>query len=114
MEELILISVSKHELKGMIESSVLNALKKKASGLEKSEESPEILNLEQVSALLNLAKPTIYSLTSKRKIPYFKKGKKLYFKKSEILVWIEQGKQKTVSEEKSEMDEYLLNKSKIQ
>jgi excisionase family DNA binding protein len=112
MEDLILISVSKHELKGIIESSVFAALNKEKPHSEKVEKNSEILNIEGASEFLSLAKPTIYTLTSKSKIPFFKKGKKLYFKRSELLEWIEQGKQKTVAEEQQEMDEYLLRKSK--
>jgi excisionase family DNA binding protein len=47
---------------------------------------------------LNLAKPTLHALTSKRKIPFIKKGKKLYFKKMDLEEWLNEGKKKTVSE----------------
>jgi len=58
----------------------------------------EILNVRQASDLLNLAIPTIYSFTSKRKLPHSKRGKKLYFKKSELLQWIQSGRRSSVSE----------------
>lgn len=54
----------------------------------------QILNINQAAKFLNLAKPTVYALTSKKKVPFFKTGKKLYFKRSELLEWIEAGKQK--------------------
>ena len=88
------------------------ALKKEKPNSEKNIKSSEILNIEGACEFLNLAKPTIYTLTSKGKIPFFKKGKKLYFKRSELLQWIEQGKEKTVSEEQQDMDNYLIKKAK--
>ncbi len=98
-------------IRGCIQEEFINF--KKVSEKPPSQ-LPEILTIEQASKLLNLAKPTIYTLTSKAKIPHFKKGKKLYFKRSELLQWIEQGKQKTVAEEQREMDEYLMKKSQDQ
>ena len=107
------ILTSKDELIEIVKNAVESVINSKRNQSEKPpSQLPEILTIEQASKLLNLAKPTIYTLTSKAKIPHFKKGKKLYFKRSELLQWIEQGKQKTVAEEQREMDEYLLNKSK--
>ncbi|HOZ51409.1 MAG TPA: helix-turn-helix domain-containing protein [Chitinophagaceae bacterium] len=56
------------------------------------------MNTKEACNFLNLAKPTIYSLTSKRKIPFIKKGKKLYFKKADLEVWLNEGKKKTTFE----------------
>ena len=48
----------------------------------------EVLNLEQAAEFVSLSKSAIYKKTSKRIIPQFKKGKKLYFKKSELNAWL--------------------------
>jgi excisionase family DNA binding protein len=56
------------------------------------------MTIDEACLFLNLAKPTIYSLTSKRKIPFIKKGKKLYFKKMDLEAWLNEGKKKTFSE----------------
>jgi excisionase family DNA binding protein len=58
----------------------------------------EILTLEEASQFLNIAKQTIYGFTSKRLIPHFKRGKKLYFKKSELESWILESKKVTAKE----------------
>lgn len=54
-----------------------------------------LLTISQASELINLAKPTIYTLTSKGEIPFIKKGKKLYFKKVELLTWLTNGNKVT-------------------
>ena len=108
------IILSKEELSEIVTNSVRAALKSEKPTANIPPSQPEILTIEQTSKLLNLAKPTIYTLTSKCKIPHFKKGKKLYFKRSELMEWIEGGKQKTISDERKEMDDYLTKKTNKQ
>lgn len=62
----------------------------------------EILTLNDACDFLNLSKPTIYSLTSKNQIPFIKKSKKLYFRTSELILWLNEGKQLTIKELKEE------------
>lgn len=45
-----------------------------------------------------LARATIYGLICKKKIPHFKKGKKLFFSKHELINWIKDGRQPTKSD----------------
>ncbi len=47
--------------------------------------------VEDVAKVLGLAIGTIYNLTSRREIPFKKRGKRLYFVPDEILNWIEEG-----------------------
>jgi hypothetical protein len=46
-------------------------------------------------------------MTSQRKIPHFKNGKRLLFKKSEVFAWLEKDRQYTTEEFKSDVDEKL-------
>jgi len=57
-------------------------------------------------------KPTWYSKVSKGEVPFHKKGKKLYFLKSEIDEWLKSGKRKTNAEIDQEAEAYLSNKKK--
>lgn len=50
-----------------------------------------LLSLNEVAALLGKSASTIYSMTSDKRIPYHKRGNKLYFFEDEIIAWIEQG-----------------------
>lgn len=45
-----------------------------------------------------LKKSTIYNLVQQRKIPHYKRGKRLYFDQKELLDWIRKGKRKTLDE----------------
>lgn len=53
---------------------------------------------EFASRITGKAVPTIYDLVSKRSIPHFKRGKDLYFSKTDLLQWLRDGKRKTQSE----------------
>lgn len=49
---------------------------------------PEIMTVEDVSAMLCKSVSTIYAMTSEHRIPYRKQGNKLYFLRSEIDAWL--------------------------
>ncbi len=65
---------------------------------EEKEREDEIGGIELALELTGLAKPTIYGLVSERKIPHSKRGKKLYFSRKELLIWLTNGKRKTQDE----------------
>ncbi|MBB2146835.1 helix-turn-helix domain-containing protein [Pedobacter sp. LMG 31464] len=55
----------------------------------------DLLTIQQASELVTLAVPTLYSKVSLKEIPFCKKGKRLYFSKSELLKWVKSGVQET-------------------
>jgi excisionase family DNA binding protein len=67
----------------------------------------EIMNLPQAAEYLSLSKSSLYKSTSQREIPHFKKGKKIYFKKSELDLWLTQIRVKTKIEIETEANTYL-------
>ena len=80
-----------------IENLLLEIRSQKTEKVDKNPED-EIFTVKQASKFLNLAVPTLYSLVSTRKISSYKRGKILYFKKSELSEWINSGKRASVSE----------------
>lgn len=50
-----------------------------------------ILRVEQVADMLQFSKWHIYRLVNQNKIPFYKKGKTLFFKSEEIVEWINEG-----------------------
>lgn len=52
----------------------------------------EVIDADEAAQLLHIAKQTLYTLTSKRKIPFYKQGKKILFKRSELEQWLTKGK----------------------
>ena len=65
----------------------------------------EILTLEEAAKFLSLAKQTLYGMTSKEEIPFYKRRRKLYFKRSDLLKWLEEGKHEMNAED--EVETYL-------
>lgn len=61
----------------------------KAAGKDTGKRS--LLSLEEVAALLCKSASTIYAMTSEKRIPYRKRGNRLYFFEDEVMQWIEQG-----------------------
>lgn len=61
-------------------------------------DSDDLLTIDQISKQLNLAVQTIYGLVSRREIPVYKRGKRLYFSKKEILEWVKAGRIWTMNE----------------
>ena len=49
------------------------------------------IGMTEASKLLGKSPSTIYEMTSKRKIPFHKRGNKLYFFQEELLKWITDG-----------------------
>lgn len=54
--------------------------------MNKEIEAP--ISLEDCAKFLGLSESAVYKYTSNDKIPFHKKGKKLYFYKSELNAWI--------------------------
>ena len=47
-----------------------------------------ILDLEETCLFTGMSKGHLYRLTSGRQIPFFRKNRKLYFKKSDLETWM--------------------------
>ena len=100
MNDILFIPIRLDELEILIENS-LNKVLKQNGVVQKNEPQkiePDIVDIKQASELLNLAIPTIYGLVSRREIISYKRARKLYFKKSELLQWIQSGKRNSISE----------------
>lgn len=72
-------------------------------------EEPTFFDIDEASNFIKLTKSTVYGLVHQNKIPYIKKGKRLYFVKADLLDWINSGKQTTKSELEMKADAYLFN-----
>lgn len=56
------------------------------------------------------SKATVYGMTSAGTIPFHKRGKKIYFLKSEIDTWLKSGRRKTIAEIGASASEYISSK----
>ena len=92
MENQVIV-VTPEQLQMMIDKSV-NALFSKLEK-QKGNNNNDVMNIEEVLLFLKykkvkISKSYIYTLVSKKSIPYRKVGKSLRFSKKEILRWIKE------------------------
>lgn len=69
-----------------------------------------VLDLDETALFTGLSKGHLYRLTSGRQIPFFRKNRKLYFRKSELEQWMCATPVKTESEIQSEASAYVMAK----
>lgn len=101
MESITITQVNFHEFKALIEEAVRDALKSKAKDTDEFS-GGGILTVPQAAELLHLAVPTIYGLLHRRELPSMKRGNRVYFKRSELMQYLEQGRKKTSAEIQNE------------
>ena len=67
----------------------------------------EFFNIDELSKLIGLTKPTIYGHVHRNTIPFIKKGRMLRFSKNDILNWLQDGKSKSKADIDNQVNEYL-------
>lgn len=85
-----IVVTTKEELENLVESSLRRVLNSSAKSNEP--EKSDFLTVKQASQFLDLAPQTLYGLTCHKEIPYIKKGKRLYFLKTELESWLKEGR----------------------
>ena len=85
--------------------------------IEKQEQTPtdqpeQLLTIQEAAEFLRLSVPTLYSKVSKGELPVMKRGKRLYFSRTELLEYVKAGRKKSNAEIEQEAKAYLLNKKK--
>jgi excisionase family DNA binding protein len=81
----------------------------------KAKPTPEpetFLTIQETAEFLNLSVPTLYSKVSKGELPVMKRGKRLYFSRTELLEYIKEGRKKSNAEIEQEAEAYLSNHKK--
>lgn len=88
----------------------VDELYKVITNVQPQETTDQFLTVEQAADFLTLSVPTIYSKVSRRELPYMKRGKRLYFAKSDLEDYLKGGRVKTVKEIEAEADQFLSSK----
>lgn len=81
MKKLTIENISLDELKNLISDALQTAV-------TTSKPEEEFLTIQEASAFTKIPLTTIYDYTSGQKIPFHKKGKKLFFVKQELSLWL--------------------------
>ena len=92
-----------------IENLLLD-IKHQPNQVETSNQQEQLLTIQQASDFLCLSVPTLYTKVSHKELPCMKRGKRLYFSRTELMEYIKQGKKKTLAEIESEADQYLIKR----
>ena len=72
----------------------------------------QLLNIQEAAEFLSLTVPTMYSKVSKGELPVMKRGKRLYFSRTELLEYLKEGRKKSNVEIEQEAKAYLSNNKK--
>ncbi|MCC6760409.1 MAG: helix-turn-helix domain-containing protein [Chitinophagaceae bacterium] len=83
---------------------------KSKSHSESGENLKQIGGIDFACNLTNLPKSTIYYLSSKREIPCFKKGKRLYFSRIELEKWLTSAPVLTIQEASKNVRAIRMNR----
>ncbi len=73
-------------------------------------EVDELMDIDDLGKYIGYQRTSIYGLVQKNKIPYIKRGK-LFFRKSDIDIWLNRGKKSTNKDIKKQTEQYFLNTS---
>lgn len=111
MENIVFTQLTILEVRNILREEVRQALREFSQSNIKSNPDNDLLNIQEVAEMLNLAIPSIYGLVHRRQIPYIKRGKKLIFEKSQVEEWLKNGRQKTVYDTDKQAETYLYKKN---
>jgi len=86
--ETLLLKVESHEHRIEVLENILNDAK-------------EVLTLEEAALFMGISKSSIYKMTHKHELPFYRpNGKLIYLEKSELLKWMRQNRNMSEAETK--------------
>lgn len=113
-----IVTVSLYDLEQLLEQKTEKIIQAISEKKENKDDANDWLNLKQLCDYLpdKPAKATVYGWVNKKHIPYHKKSKALSFLRSEIDLWLMEGRRYTqaelINKVATETDSYLLTRKK--
>ena len=99
-----LILITNEQFKFIIKDSIREALNEQKQ-ITPTQEVSELMNATEAAKFVGIAKQTLYGYTSRRLIPFIKRGAKtVVFKRSELQSWLDEGRKSTITEINKELD----------
>ena len=90
----------------------VDELYKIITNVQPEDPQEQFLTVYETAKFLNLSTPTIYSKVARREIPFMKRGKRLYFARKDLEIYLQGGRVKTVREIEDEADQSLASKNR--
>jgi hypothetical protein len=100
----ILTSLTEQEFEELLKKIV----KEIVAGQLQQNPIPKIMDIQDAAKFLKLEVNTPYEKTSKKTIPHYKQGNKLYFDPLELLAWAKSRKVKTIFEVDEQALDYTI------
>jgi len=94
-----------------IENLLLD-LKHQPAKVDAKEQHEQFLTIQEAAEFLHLTVPTMYSKVSKGELPYMKRGKRLYFSRTQLMEYLKEGRKKSNAEIEQEAEAFFYNKKK--
>lgn len=104
----VTVGITKEDFQAALEAAVRNVMRELQAPAKEPEE--ELLNFDQACDFLGIAKSTGYQRVNRGELPHFKKGRRLYFKRHELVAYIESGRRKTRRELEEAAKGYMKKK----
>ncbi len=98
-----IIITSPEELKELIQTTVQNELGKQKNN-QPSNQEKKYLNVSEAAEYVGVAKQTLYAFSAKGDIPSIKRAKHLLFLVEDLDNWLMEGKRKSNSEIKADIE----------
>jgi excisionase family DNA binding protein len=113
MHNFVLSPIDPEKLISSISERVTANILKAVRNEQPTTEQPEqLLTIQEAAEFLSLSVPTLYSKVSKGELPVMKRGKRLYFSRTELMEYVKAGRKKSNAEIEQEAKAYLLNNKK--
>ena len=93
----------------MIETLLLDIKHQPKEG-NSTEQTEQLLTVQEAADFLSLTVATIYSKVSRGELPVMKRSKRLYFSSIELMDYLKAGRKKTNAEIEAEAETYLKKK----
>lgn len=95
--ETIFISIPLADVKNMIAAAVQQGIKEAIQKDFKKgvNDFPELLTEEQAMKVLNLGRTALWNLKKKNAIPFTRINRRVYYKYSALMAWMDQGTPKS-------------------
>lgn len=107
-QDITLRALLKEILEPIIDDCVTRSMDKYITSLNNAKPSDsKVMDLSEAAQYLKVSKVTVYGYVHNRLFPYYKHGKRLYFRKEDIDQWISKSRRKSYDEINEEATAYL-------
>lgn len=110
MKDILFTAITKEELESLVAHQLDLAFKRNDFG--KEQQASKTMTLADFCAHANVSRQTAYKLTSTKKVPHSKRGKRLYFDRDKVDAWLLENKVATQTDLQAKANDYVQRKGR--